>query len=151
MEYYPIMDEKDASILEELRQDSKRTTQQISRKTGIPVTTVHNRIKRLEEEGIIRGYSVELDHEKLGRPIPALILVSVNYTLPSGKHVTQEAVGKAIKRLGADEVMIVTGGSDILVRYRAESIQDLNSFVVERLRTVQGVDKTQTMIVLNTI
>ena len=59
MEYYSIynMDKKDKTILELLNENSKLTTSQISKKTIIPITTVHNRIKKLEKEGIITGYT----------------------------------------------------------------------------------------------
>ena len=48
------MDEKDEKILKLLKENSKLTTQQISKKTLIPITTIHNRIKKLEKEGIIK-------------------------------------------------------------------------------------------------
>lgn len=146
------MDRKDEKVLEMLKHNSKLTTSQIAKKTNIPVTTVHNRIRKMEQNGIIKGYSVVLDYKKLGRPITAYMLVSIIYTLPSGKKVQQEEVAKSIKRLGnVEEASIITGGADILARVRVKDIEELNDFVVRKLRSIDGVDKTQTMIVLSSV
>ena len=53
------------------------------------------------------------------------------------------------KRLGAEEVMIVTGGTDILLKINVESIEALNDFIIKKLRNIDGVDKTNTMVILN--
>ena len=58
------MDEKDKRILALLRKDAKQRVSQLAKKTGLPTTTVHNRIKRMEKGGIIRGYTVIPDYKK---------------------------------------------------------------------------------------
>ena len=144
------LDDKDLRILELLKENAKLTTHQISKKTAIPITTVHNRIKKLEQEGIIKRYTLVLDHAKLGRPMLGFVLVTVTYTLPSGKKISQEDAAKKIRALaGVEAVYIVTGGTDIIVKVRVKGVDELNDFVVRKLRTVDGVDKTQTMIVLS--
>ncbi|MEM1535602.1 MAG: Lrp/AsnC family transcriptional regulator [Candidatus Pacearchaeota archaeon] len=145
------LDKKDEKILELLKENSKLTTSQISKKTAIPVTTVHNRIKKLEKLGIIKNYTLNIDFKKLGYDIVAFILVTVTYTLPSGEKIKQEQVAQAIKKIGAEEVYIVTGGTDIIAKVRAKNIDDLNDFVTKKLRSIEGVDKTQTMIVLQEV
>lgn len=146
------LDEKDLHVLEELRQNAKRTTSQISKRINIPITTVHNRIKKLEKLGIIKHYTVEVDHAKLGKPISAYIMVSVVYMLPSGIKLSQEDVAKHIKGIaGVESVEIMTGETDLLVKIRIKDIEELNDFVIRKLRKVEGVDKTRTMIVLSEI
>lgn len=143
------LDKKDFQIIGLLRENSNLTTHKISKKLNIPVTTVHNRIKKLEKTGVIKNYTVNLDHKKLGKPISGFLLVSVNYNLPNGKKIEQEQVAKKIKQIGAEEVCTVTGGTDILVKVRVGDVEELNEFVVKKLRNIDGVDKTQTMVVLN--
>lgn len=145
------LDKKDEKILELLKENSKLTTSQISKKTAIPVTTVHNRIKKLEKLGIIKNYTLNLNFKKLGYDIIAFILVTVTYTLPSGEKIKQEQVAQAIKKIGAEEVYIVTGGTDIIAKVRTKNINDLNDFVIKKLRNIEGIDKTQTMIVLQEV
>lgn len=145
------IDKKDERILELLQENSKLTTSQISKRTAIPITTVHNRIKKLEKLGIIKNYTLNLNYKRLGFDITAFILVTVTYTLPSGEKIKQENVAQAIKKIGAEEVYIVTGGTDIIVKVRAHNVEELNDFVTKKLRSIEGIDKTQTMIVLQEI
>ncbi|MBW2972936.1 Lrp/AsnC family transcriptional regulator [Candidatus Woesearchaeota archaeon] len=144
------LDEKDLQVLEELKQNAKRTTSQISKRINLPITTVHNRIKKLEKMGIIKRYTVDIDYKKLDKPIAAYVLVSVIYMLPSGIKIGQEDVAKEIKGLaGIESVEIMAGGTDILVKVRVKDVEELNDFIVRQLRKVEGVDKTQTMVVLS--
>jgi len=144
------LDDKDIMILELLKENSKLTTHKISKKTAIPITTVHNRIKKLEKEGIIKGYTVVLDYAKLGRSMRAFVLATVTYMLPSGQKISQEDAAKRIRKIaGVEGVCIVTGGTDIIIEVRVKDVDELNDFVVRKLRNVEGVDKTQTMIVLS--
>ncbi|HSU73289.1 MAG TPA: Lrp/AsnC family transcriptional regulator [Candidatus Binatia bacterium] len=144
-------DDKDLRILELLKENSNATSSKISKKLNIPITTVHNRIKKLQQTGVIQHYTVELDYKKLEKGMLAYVLVNVVYTLPSGKKIHQENVARDIKKIGAEEVSIVAGGADIMVKVRAKDVEDLNDFVVKKLRSIDGVDKTQTMIVLQSV
>jgi len=142
------VDGKDRKIVAELVNDSRQTTSKLSKKLNIPITTVHNRIKNLIKKGIIINYTVNLDHNQLGRPIPAYIGVTINYNLPE-KKINQADVARKIKQLeGVYEVYIMTGGSDILVKVLTKDISDLNEFVTGKLRNIEGIDKTQTAIIL---
>lgn len=143
------IDEKDLLVLEELKQNAKRTTSQISKRVNLPITTVHNRIKKLEKLGIITRYTVELDYKKLDKPIAAYVMVQVIYMLPSGIKVMQEDVAKEIKGLpGVELVELLTGGTDILVKVRVKDVDELNDFIIRKLRKIEGVDKVQTSVVL---
>ncbi|MFH1064983.1 MAG: Lrp/AsnC family transcriptional regulator [Nanoarchaeota archaeon] len=144
------MDSKDEKILELLKRDSKLAVWQIAKKACMPVTTAHNRIKKMEKEGVIKGYTLSLDYAKLGKPITSFILVNIAYMLPSGKKIRQEDAAKEIKKQpGVEEVCIMTGTADILVKLRVHDINDLNDFVVNKLRSIDGISNTQTMIVLS--
>ncbi len=144
------MDNNDIKLLQLVHKDSKLSVQQMAKETGLPPTTVHNRIKRLEKEGIIRKYTAEIDWKKAGKPVMAYVLVSFEYILPTGGRVQQEDAAKEIRGMeGVEEVSILTGGADMLVKVRAKDLDDLNDFVVRKLRNIAGVDKSQTMIVLS--
>ncbi|MBI3035970.1 Lrp/AsnC family transcriptional regulator [Candidatus Woesearchaeota archaeon] len=146
-----MVDAKDRKIIEELVRDSRQTTSQMSKKLNIPITTIHNRIKKLVKTGVIINYTLNLDHNLLGRPVPAYVGITINYNVP-GKKINQTEVAKQLKNVeGVYEVYILTGGSDILVKLLAKDIADLNNIVTERLRNIDGVDKTQTSIILKEI
>ncbi len=144
------LDEKDTAIIAALKENAKLSTQQIARKTRIPVTTVHNRIKKLEKEGVIRGYTVVLDNKKIGKPIAAFILVTVDYKLLKELRRSQyELAQQLLRNPAVESSAMITGASDIIIKIRCSSIDELNEFVTVYLRNVGGVEKTQTAIVLN--
>lgn len=144
------LDEKDRVIIQALLENSKQTTGRLSKKINIPITTIHNRIQKLIKEKVILNYTLNLDYKKLGKPIFAYIGVTVDYQAAGpGKKIRQETVAKEIKKIsGVQEVTIMTGGTDILAKVIASDIFELNEVVTEKMRNVQGVDKTQTSIVL---
>lgn len=146
------MDEKDEKILKLLRENSKLTTQQISKKTLVPITTVHNRIKKLEKERIIKKYTVEVDNKKLGINIAAYIHIVVDYRLLKEIKMSQHELVKKLKQHEfVEEAAMVTGGTDIIIKVRVKDIDELDDFVTKKLRNIDGIEKTQTMIVLNEI
>jgi Lrp/AsnC family transcriptional regulator for asnA, asnC and gidA len=154
MEYYSIfmnkLDNNDQKLLRLIKENSKLSVQSLAKETGLPPTTVHNRIKKLEQLGIIRRYTADIDWRKAGKQILAFILVSFEYILPTGGKVQQEDAAKEIRGMpDVEEVSILTGGADMLVKVRAKDLDELNEFVVRKLRHVAGVDKTQTMISLS--
>ncbi|MBW3023085.1 Lrp/AsnC family transcriptional regulator, partial [Candidatus Woesearchaeota archaeon] len=110
------IDKKDLEILEVLKENSRLSTQEISKKTSIPITTVHNRLKHLKKEGVIKKFTVELDYKKVGKPISAFILVGVDYKLLKEIKMSQYQLAKKIKQNEAVEIAsMVTGTSDIIV------------------------------------
>ena len=145
------LDDKDYTILSVLKTQAKLSTQQISRKTRIPITTVHNRIKKLESGGIIRGYSALLDSKLLG-DVTAFVFVSVMYHLPGGKVIDQEELARKVRKNEAvEDVNIVSGSRDLIVKVRVKSVDELNSFVIRYLRSIPGIERTETAVVLKSI
>ncbi len=146
----PKLDKKDYSILEVLTQGSNLSTQKIARKVNIPITTVHNRIKKLEKEGIIRNYTVTLDSKKLGKNIAAYILITVDYKLLKEIKSTQYELARKIRaNPSVEEANMVTGTSDIIIKVRAKDMDELSEFVTKYLRNVNGVERTQTAVILS--
>ena len=146
------LDTKDLKVLEILKENAKLTTSQISKKINIPITTVHNRIRKLEKQGIIKKFTVELDYKKLDRGLPSYILVTVSYTSSSGKKLVQEEIAKKIKNLDSvEEVAIVAGGTDLIVKVRVKDVDELNNLITKKLRDLEGVETTQTLVVLQEI
>lgn len=142
------MDEKDLKIIELLRENSKLSTQQISKKTLIPVTTVHNRIRKMVSDGTIRKYTIALNHEKMGKFLPACILVNVEKNELKEKNYSYNDLARKIKNLPEVEYSCsVTGVFDLFIRVRVENVAKLNSFL-EKLRELKGIKKTQTGIIL---
>ena len=145
-----MLDVKDAKILRVLEQDAKLTNEEISRKTGMPTTTVHNRIKRLEKSGIIRGYVALVDKKKLGREISAYILITVDYKLLKQRGLSQHDLARTLRKYDfVEDVNMVTGQSDLILKISVDNVGKLDDFITKDLRNIDGVERTQTLMVLS--
>jgi Lrp/AsnC family transcriptional regulator, leucine-responsive regulatory protein len=148
------LDEKDLAILLLIQENSKLTANQIAKKIGAPITTVFAKTKRMEEMGIITQYRAILSAEKLNLSTVCFILAQVSYRAKNddGTAVSQRAVAEQIARLPeVQEVHIITGDWDLLVKVRAENVDAIGKFVVDKLRLIQGLDKTLTCMVFETV
>lgn len=135
------LDDKDLTIIDELKKNAKLSEQKLARKTGIPMTTVHNRIKKLREEGIIETYTLRLNYAKLGKPITAFVL------LKAVEGADQKELLVQISKIPAVyEVAMVTGEFDLLFKARVASMEELNKIVVQGLRRQKNVGETVTMV-----
>lgn len=144
------LDETDLALLEQLQKDSNLSIKQISKILKKPITTVHHRIKKLEREGIIKQYTLKLDHDKLGKSVLSYILITVNYL--HDRKISQRGICDKISRnKEVEEISIITGEKDIILKVRVSSISQLNNFITHYLRNIEGIDKTQTMVVLEEI
>ena len=147
------LDEKDVAILALLQDDSKLTAKEIAKKINIPMTTVFAKTKRMEELGIIRKYLAILAPEKLCSGTAAFILASVTYGAKSGESpVSQRVVAEEIAKFAeVQEVHIITGDWDLLIKLRAENVDAIGGFVVDKLRLIKGIEKTLTCMIFETV
>ncbi len=140
------LDEKDFAIIEELKKNSRLSEKNIAKRTNIPMTTVHNRIKKLRELGIIEAYTIRLNHKKLGMSITAYVLLK---TMPGVDQ--KEMLLKISKMPNIREVAMITGEFDLLFKVKVNSMEELNKTVVQTLRKEKTVGETRTMISYETI
>ena len=147
------LDEKDLAILALIQENSQLTARQIAKKITAPLTTVFAKIKRMEEQGMIRGYRAIVAAEKLGAGTSAFILASVSYSSKKANTtVSQRTVAEEIAKFPeVQEVHIITGDWDLLVKLRAESVDAVGKFVVDKLRLIKGLEKTLTCMVFETV
>ena len=147
------LDEKDMAILALIQENSKLTAKQIAKKIDSPITTVFAKTKRMEELGVIREYRAILAPEKLESGTAAFVLASVSYRAKGDDvPVSQRVVAEEIARFPeVQEVYIITGDWDLLVKLRAESVDAVGKFVVDELRLIKGLEKTLTCMVFETV
>jgi len=143
------MDVKDEQIIQFLLKDAKLTSSQISNKTGIPITTIHNRIKRLEKNGIIKNYTVNLDYAKLGKKMSAYILAQFDYSSVYQKKIKmQDVVRELVKHEGILDASLVTGQHDLIIRVRVGTMEDLNKLITGYLNLQEGIGHTRTLMIM---
>lgn len=147
------LDKRDIGILKLLQENCRMTAKEIAKKIGSPITTVYAKIKRMEELGVIKQYKAILDSKKLDKGAAAFILTSFVYR-PGGreKPLSQRDVAKQIAAFPeVQEVHIITGGWDILIKVKADHVDTLGKFVMDKLRIVEGIENTLSCIVYETV
>jgi len=137
------MDEVDTQIVDLLQADARLTQAQIAKKVGLSQPSVADRIRKLEEHQVVTGYTAKVDPRKLGKDITAFIGVNIEHP----KYFD----GFARKVLGLEEVLEchrVAGQDSYILKVRTENTSTLDRLLIEDLRTLPGVTRTQTTIVL---
>ena len=141
------LDSGDVKILRIVQENCRLTARQISDRTGLPVTTVFAKIKRAERLGLVKGYNAILDATKLGASTTAFIFASFAYKNEE-RATSQRKVAKEIGDFPeVQEVHIISGEWDILIKVKVRDVDSVGKFVVDKLRLVRGVEKTLTCLV----
>jgi DNA-binding Lrp family transcriptional regulator len=138
------VDDVDRSIIRLLQEDSRKSFNKIAESLGIAVGTAYNRVKSLEDNGILKGYTVMVNSAKLGYGLTALILIEAE-----GRYLPE--VEKELAKL--DEVICIydiTGDYDIAVVARFKNRSTLNNFIKSTLK-MPHVSRTVTNVVLNVV
>jgi len=138
------LDETDFKILDALLDDARLSSRQIADRVGVSVGTVLSRIKRMENEGIIKGYSAIVDHERLGYELT----VVTEITVAKGKLLDVEHEVAKIPNVCC--VYDVTGLTDAIVVAKFKSRKDLSDFT-KWLLSLPYVERTHTNLVLTTV
>jgi|SRR3989339_2006303 len=144
------IDEKDQKILEVLKNHADYTIRQITKKTLLPATTVHHHLKKLKTEKVIKRYTVDLDFHKVGKGLLAYVLIFANLQTLKQKKKTQYDLAKEIKYFDfVERVDIVSGGSDLVAMIRVKDVSEFDKVLLGKLQLVEGIDKTQSLIVIH--
>ena len=146
----PKLDEKDLAILTLLQKNCRMTAREIAHKIDSPITTVFAKMRRMEHDKIIIEYKAILDSKKLNFGATAFILASFSYR-NGEKPLSQRVIAEEIAKFPeVQEVHIISGDWDILIKIKEENVDAVGNFVVDKLRTVKGIEKTLTCMVFDT-
>jgi DNA-binding Lrp family transcriptional regulator len=130
------IDGKDLRIIGELKRNSRATVRDIARKTRIRPSTVHQRISRLRQEGVIERFTVKLSNKAVGEDFIVFMMVETRQDLPpsffNDRHI-KESFG-------------VTGEYDLLLKLKFRDVKEFNDFVIG-LRKNRAIAKTLTSVV----
>ena len=143
-----MMSEKDERILRELAEDGRKSVVEISDELEIPRATVQERLKKMTETGVIRKFVAIPDYSKIGKPVTAYVFV----TFRNDENVSQRGLAEGISKIpGVYEVSVISGEWDIVLKVRAGSVEEIGTLVVDKLRMMKGIEKTQTCVAFQTI
>src|SRR4030042_1931266 len=111
--------------------DSRKTTKAIARELGFPRATVHDRIVKMEQKGIIKKYTATPDYAQLGLGVTAFILVQFEPEKGTSQRDTAEEISELP---GIFEGHMISGEYDMLLKVRGSSMEDMGKLVIDRLR-----------------
>ena len=143
-----MIDEKDKSILTELKKNARKSTKKIATSVKMPRVTVHDRIQKMIDKGIIKSFTIIPDYEQIGLSSKVFIFVSFLHNT----NVSQRELARRIAKLqGICEVHIISGEYDLLLKVRGKSLEEIGKLVVDKLRELKGVGKTLTCACFETV
>mgnify|MGYP001793109058 CR=1 FL=1 len=141
------LDSTDRKILEILQSSAKITNAQLAQEIGLSPAPTLERVKKLENAGVIKSYHAKLDAEVVGLGVNTFVMVSL-------KGHNKENIEKFIKSIENIEEIIechhVTGSSDFILKIISEDIGSYQKLMLERVSNIDVVDNMQSMVILST-
>lgn len=137
------MDDIDQRILRELQKDGRQTHQQLSDKVSLSPSPCARRIKRLEEDGYIRGYVAQIDEQKMGFSMSIFVSVKLDKQIDDLLVSFERAIALFPEVV---DCWLMTGGFDYLLRVAVQGLDDFERFLTTRLTKVDGVTSIKSSI-----
>lgn len=134
---------KDQQLLGVLRGKARASTTELAQILGVSRSTVQKRLERLETEGVISGYTVQLSSDYLDQEIKAHVMVTVS------PHMTQSIIKSMEKLDPVRAIYSVSGPHDLIIEVAAMSVNDLDS-VIDSIIAIEGVERTVSSVILST-
>ncbi|SHG59215.1 Lrp/AsnC family transcriptional regulator [Pedobacter caeni] len=143
-----VLDDKDYEILRLLQENSKLTIREIASKVHLSPTPTHERIKRLEREGVIRKYVALLDNRKINKGITVIVQISLK---EHNKRAAQEFIDAVLEFKEVTECYNISGDFDFMLKIVVESMGSFHYFSVNKLSEISGIAQTKSIFVMDTI
>ncbi|WP_042719928.1 Lrp/AsnC family transcriptional regulator [Flavobacterium sp. B17] len=141
-------DETDKKLLFFLQEDSKQTTKELSYKLGLSVTAVYERIKKLENAGVISKYVAILDRHKIDRDF--IVLCHVKLTQHKKEYVLQFE-REIINLHEVTECFHVSGDYDYILKISVKDMEDYRNFMLSKLTTLQHIASTHSSFMISEV
>ncbi|QYX79588.1 Lrp/AsnC family transcriptional regulator [Streptomyces akebiae] len=138
------MDELDSAIIRHLQLNARQSNRELARQIGVAPSTSLERVRSLEERGVITGYHAELDLAALNRHYQAFIAAQVRPLSRTVITAFQEAVSKLPEVVG---VFVVAGGDDFLIHVAVQNNEALHAFLMDRLSQRREVVGFRTIVI----
>lgn len=142
------LDQKDVQIIRLLQENAKLTVRDIAFKIHLSATPTHERIKRMENLGIIKQYVAILDHKKVNRGIMVICNVSLK---DHDKNTAQNFLTTVTGFREVTECYNISGEFDFMLKIYTESMESFHHFYVNRLSEIKGIGQTKSSFVMDVI
>jgi Lrp/AsnC family leucine-responsive transcriptional regulator len=137
-----VLDERDLEIVAALQEDARATYADVGQRVGLSASSVHNRVRKLEQSGVIRGYRAIVDPDALGLLITALVAAT-----PLDPQQPDDLPERLADFPEVEDCLSVAGEANYILKVRTRTTADLED-LIRRLREKAGV-ATRTTIALS--
>ncbi len=137
-----VLDERDLEIIAALQEDARATYADVARRVGLSPSSVHDRVRKLEQSGVVRGYRAVVDPEALGLFVTALIAVT-----PLDPNQPDDLPERVVEFSEVVDCFSVAGEANYILKVRTKTTSGLED-LIRRLREKGGV-QTRTTVVLS--
>ncbi|NML37160.1 Lrp/AsnC family transcriptional regulator [Chitinophaga sp. G-6-1-13] len=142
------LDEKDMGILRLLQQDAKMTIRDIARQLNLSTTPVYERIRKMEQAGVIRQYAAIVDPRKINKGMTVLVYITLKeHNKKNGKKFIQEIVSFQ----EVTECLNISGEFDFMIKVQVKDMDEYREFYVNKLGELDNLSHTQSIFVISVI
>lgn len=136
------MDDVDVAILQILRDEGRITLTELADRVHVSRTNVHGRIGKLHDKGIVRGYTARIDTARVGLPVAALVLIGVDQSQLDTLREQLDSMA-SVEHWG-----LTMGAYDGFIMARVASVEELRRLLVDELRTMPGITRTESVLMI---
>lgn len=147
-EEMPVLDKTDLAILKLLQQNARATVKEISEQVHLSTTPVHERIRRMENAGVIKQYATLVDAAKIGKGLMVICYVSITQ---HSKNAGTRFIKSIMEMNEVMECLTISGEFDFMLKVVAENMDDYYNFHVNKLSQVDNVGNVQSVFVMGVI
>lgn len=140
------LDAKDRRILELIQRDGKMSQALIAQNVGLSTAAVNERLKKLEQSGVIRRFAALVDPRAVGVQVTAFIEVFIEHP-----RFEEPFLKRVLELDEVQECHHITGEFSILLKVRVRDMESLRQLIIGQLNGMQGVRQTRTVMVLSTV
>jgi len=140
------LDGKDRKILALVQRDAKLPQAEIARRVGLSAAAVNERLKKLEQAGVIRRFCAVVDPKALGMQVTAFIEVFIEHP----RH-EEPFLRRVLELDEVQECHHITGEFSVLLKVRVRDMESLQKLIISQLNGAEGVRQTRTVMVLSTV
>ncbi|HRI32808.1 MAG: Lrp/AsnC family transcriptional regulator [Saprospiraceae bacterium] len=142
------LDKIDVKILNILQENSKITNLELSKKIGLSPAPTLERVKKLEQTGVIESYHAKINAHKVNLAISTFILVNIAWNKPKALDNFMEKIKKIEEIV---ECFIITGDADVLMKVVTKDMQTYEALLFKKLSQIEEVERLKTLMNLSTI
>jgi Lrp/AsnC family transcriptional regulator, leucine-responsive regulatory protein len=147
-EEMPVLDSTDLQILKLLQQNARATIKEISEKVHLSTTPVHERIKRMEESGVIKQYVTLLNASKVGKGLMVICYVSLRQ---HSKNAGEKFIRGILEMNEVLECLTISGQFDFMLKVVAANMDEYYDFHVNKLSSLENVGNVQSVFVMGIV